>query len=156
VMLVGAMNPCPCGFHGTGQRPCRCPPGTVERYQRRLSGPLRDRFDLALDLAGVSWAELRDAAAGETTATIRMRVIAARERQMGRQGCLNSRLSGRQQDWVCRLDDTGAEALVEGAVSRFGLSARAVARVLRVARTIADLSGAAGVSRLHVAEALQF
>jgi magnesium chelatase family protein len=156
VMLVAAMNPCPCGYHGTGQRPCTCPPGAMERYQRRLSGPLRDRFDLSLELPAVTWTEMRSSAPGESTRTVRARVVAARDRQIRRQGRLNGRLDGRRGEASCRLADARAEDLLGQAVSRFGLSARATARILRVARTVADIEGVDGVTARHLAEALQF
>jgi magnesium chelatase family protein len=156
VLLIGAMNPCPCGYYGSGQRPCRCPPGAMERYQRRLSGPLRDRFDLALDLPAVTWEELRGAGTGESSAVVRQRVVVARGRQMARQGCTNARLDGRAQARHCRLVDTPAERLIGQAVTRFRLSARAVSRLLRVARTIADLDGREDIATAHVAEALAF
>jgi magnesium chelatase family protein len=155
-MLVAAMNPCPCGYHGTGQRPCVCPPGAVDRYQRRLSGPLRDRFDLSIDLPAVTWADLQGGAVAEATATVRARVVAARSRQIARQGCLNGRLGGRRADQPCRPADRSTEHLLEQAVDRFGLSARAVARILRVARTIADIEGVEALAASHLAEALQF
>lgn len=156
VMLVAAMNPCPCGYYGSGQRPCSCPAGAMDRYQRRLSGPLRDRFDLSLDLPAVTWAEMRTGHAGESTRVVRERVVAARTRQIGRQGRLNGRLDGTKGDLWCRLTDPRAEHLLGRAVSRFRLSARSTARILRVARTIADIEGVEGVAARHLAEALQF
>jgi magnesium chelatase family protein len=155
VTLVGAMNPCPCGFQGTGQQICRCPAGATERYQRRLSGPLRDRFDLALDLPAVRWADLRGARAWESSAVVRARVVAARTRQRGRQGRLTARLDEPRIRTMCRSAGAEAEALLERAVDGYSLTARAVSRVLRVARTIADLDGAEVVESRHLAEALQ-
>jgi magnesium chelatase family protein len=155
VMLVGAMNPCPCGYAGSDQRACRCSAGSIERYQRRLSGPLRDRFDLRLHLPALPWADLGDAAPGESTAAVRARVIAARARQAARQGVLNARLDGERLRRACRLG-AEAERLLRQGASRMALSARAVARVLRVARTIADLADAAEIQAAHLAEALQF
>jgi magnesium chelatase family protein len=156
VMLVAAMNPCPCGYYGTGQRPCTCPAGVMDRYQRRLSGPLRDRFDLSIDLPAVTWTEMRAGDAGESTPVVRERVAAARLRQIARQGRLNGRLEGRTGDESCRLPDPRAERLLGQAMARFGLSARSTGRILRVARTIADIEGADGVAIRHLAEALQF
>jgi magnesium chelatase family protein len=156
VMLVAAMNPCPCGYFGTDQRPCTCPAGVVDRYQRRLSGPLRDRFDLSLDLPAVTWAELRSGDAAEPSRLVRARVEAARRRQVDRQGRLNGRLDGRNGDAWCHPADPQAEQLLGRAVTRFGLSARSAARILRVARTIADIEGVEGVATRHLAEALQF
>ena len=128
----------------------------VDRYRRRLSGPLRDRFDLAVDVQAVPWHDMRGAAAaGEGSAAVKARVIAARSRQMARQGTLNAQLDGRALRTVCRISDK-SDALLGRAVTRLGLSARAVTRVLRVARTIADLAGDADISDRHLAEALQF
>jgi magnesium chelatase family protein len=154
VILVGAMNPCPCGFLGHAERPCRCPPQVVERYRQRLSGPLRDRFDLSLEIPALPWTDLRQTGPNEPSSAVRSRVTQARERQIARQGCPNGRLDGPALQRASRLADPHAEALLGRAVVRFGLSARAVSRVLRVARTLADLEGADGVGRPHVAEAL--
>jgi magnesium chelatase family protein len=154
VTLVGAMNPCPCGLHGTGD--CRCPAGATERYQRRLSGPLRDRFDLALDLPAVAWADLRSTRAWESSAAVRARVMAARGRQHVRQGRVNARLDERQTQALCRSLKPDAEGLLERAVNGLRLSARAVSRAVRVARTIADLDGSEIIGAPQLAEALQF
>jgi len=156
VMLVAAMNPCPCGFAGSTQRTCRCPPGAADRYARRVSGPMRERFDLALDVPAVTWSEMRSKTRSEGSAAVRSRVIAARTRQFTRQGRLNGRLDGRDLDRTCRLADRDADALLSAAVTRFGLSARAVTRVFRVARTIADLAGVPELGPAHLAEALHF
>jgi magnesium chelatase family protein len=157
VLLVGAMNPCPCGFYGTGQRPCHCPTGEVGRYQRRVSGPLRDRFDLFLELAAVPWADLSaEAAPPEGSTTVRARVVEARARQFERQGRLNGRLDDPQIRRLCPLSRGRSDLLLLRAVQKLGLSARAVSRVLRVARTVADLAGQSAVSDIHLAEALQF
>jgi magnesium chelatase family protein len=156
VMLVAAMNPCPCGYQGAAERRCVCPPGAAERYARRLSGPLRDRFDLLVEVQAVPWADLRQPAAVECSADVRSRVIAARERQLERQGCLNGRLRGKALQTHCAIDDERALDLLGGSVARLGLTARAVTRVLRVARTAADLAGIDRVRYGHVAEALQF
>jgi magnesium chelatase family protein len=156
VTLVGAMNPCPCGFFGTGQRICRCPAGAIERYRRRLSGPLRDRFDLSVELTAVAWEDLRDERRWEPSSAVRARVIAARALQTARQGRVNARLDDEGLRRWCSLTSPGAEPLLERAVRRHGLSARAVARVLRVARTVADLSGRSDLGVDHLAEALHF
>jgi magnesium chelatase family protein len=156
VMLVGAMNPCPCGFAGSRQRVCRCPPSAVDRYRRRLSGPLHDRFDLSVDLPAVPWKELREGVDSEGSAAVRARVEAARSAQIARQGGLNGALEGRALQRFCGpLDKTGERLLGRG-VSQLGLSVRGVARVLRVARTIADLAGSPRLDPQHVAEALHF
>jgi magnesium chelatase family protein len=156
VMLVAAMNPCPCGYFGSEQRPCRCPAGSVERYRQRLSGPLRDRFDLSLDIPAGAWTDLQLRGPAEPSAVVRTRVIAARTRQLGRQGCLNAALDGRPLHDACEMTDNDAERLLGRGVSRLHLSARAVTRVLRVARTVADLQGCSRLGASHVAEALHF
>jgi len=154
VMLVGAMNPCPCGFHGDPHRECQCPGPVVERYRRRLSGPLRDRFDLGVDVQAVPWSEMASAAALESSTAVRGRVQEARARQLLRQGALNSALDGRTLRSLADVSRDG-QSLLATAVTRMRLSVRGVSRVLRVARTIADLDGAARVGRDQVAEALQ-
>jgi magnesium chelatase family protein len=156
VMLVGAMNPCPCGFAGSGQRPCRCPPAAVEAYRRRLSGPLLDRFDLAIDLPAVPWTDLRSGVPAESSAMVRARVLEARARQRARQGCVNARLDGRALRAACPFAGADAETLLASGVARLHLSARAVMRVLRVARTIADLEGAEAITAAQIGEALQY
>jgi magnesium chelatase family protein len=156
VMLVAAMNPCPCGFHATGLRPCTCQWAAVQRYRHRLSGPLRDRFDLSLEMSGVSYQELRGGPPAESSAVVRQRVVAARRRQLERQGCVNARLDGRRLQEVCAPADGPTERLLERAAQKLQLSARAVSRVLRVARTIADLHGSPGIVSGHLAEALHF
>ena len=155
VMLVGAMNPCPCGFNGDARRPCHCPPAVVDRYQRRLSGPLRDRFDLGVEVQAVPWVDMGGKETRESTAAVRTRVERARRYQLERQGQLNSQLDGRALRAQVTLD-RASHALMGTAVTRLGLSVRGVTRVLRVARTIADLSAEAGLQSHHVAEALQF
>jgi magnesium chelatase family protein len=156
VMLVGAMNPCPCGFHGSERRSCMCPAGAIERYQRRISGPLRDRFDLAIEVRAVPWTELRQREPWEASAAVRARVVGARQRQLTRQGRLNARLPEREVPRVCEYGGRDADALLERAVDGLQLSARAVSRVLRVARTLADLEGSERVEARHLAEALHF
>lgn len=155
VMLVGAMNPCPCGFHGDPHRECHCPLPIVDRYQRRLSGPLRDRFDLGVEVHAVPWTDLTGPDTREASAVVRARVEAARARQLARQRGLNSALDGKTLRAVAGLTRDG-QALLATAVTRMHLSVRGVSRVLRVSRTIADLVGADRVSRSHVAEALQY
>jgi magnesium chelatase family protein len=162
-LLVAAMNPCPCGRHGLGAPPCRCNPAQVERYRARISGPLLDRIDLQLRLAQVDAQTLvADAprpdegsatAAGLTTAQACALVSRVRERQMLRQGCLNGRLSPAGTLQHCRADPAGL-ALLAKAVSQRGTSARGQHRVLRVARTIADLAGREAMHPSDIAEAL--
>jgi magnesium chelatase family protein len=156
VMLVGAMNPCPCGYFGDLQRPCRCPPPMVDRYQRRLSGPLRDRFDLTVEVQAVPWQEMRVSDTSEPSAAVRQRVERARTRQIARQSTLNAHLEGVPLRSMCHLADPRAELVLGQGASRLGLSVRAVTRVLRVARTIADLEDAERLQAGHLAEALHF
>ena len=155
VTLVAAMNPCPCGFLGDNRRPCRCPPATVDRYRRRLSGPLRDRFDLGVEVQPVEWQEIGAEDGPESTAVVKTRVSAARSRQLDRQGLLNAGLEGRVLRTICRISPAASRQL-GAAIKRLGLSARAITRVLRVGRTIADLENEAGIADHHLAEALQF
>lgn len=155
--LVAAMNPCPCGWRGDPAGRCRCTPDAATRYLRKLSGPLVDRIDIQIELPALSAAELsaRAGASGEPTAAIARRVVAARDRQRARQGKTNRELAGREVDEVCR-PDAGGELLLREASERFGWSARAYYRVLKVARTIADLAGDAMPNSAHVAEAIQY
>ena len=158
-MLIGAMNPCPCGFQGDAGRVCRCTPNEVARYRGRLSGPLRDRLDLIVDVPAVPGSALDDEALGEPTSAIRERVVGARARQLERHAAsgvrLNAQLQGRSVWRQCR-PDAAARRLLQQAVDRLGLSARGYDRVLKVARTIADLDGADAVAGEHVGEALQY
>jgi magnesium chelatase family protein len=156
VMLVGAMNPCPCGFAGDGSARCRCLETAIERYQRRLSGPLRDRFDLSVEVRAVPWGELRAVAPGESSRVVRDRIATARLRQRARQGHLNAQLDGTALRTQCELAGAPAEQVLAAGASRLGLTARAVTRVLRVARTAADLEASPMVEIRHLAEALQF
>lgn len=152
--LVAAMNPCPCGWLGSG-RACRCTPDQVARYQGRISGPLLDRIDLQVEVPALPAAELLAAPAGEPTASVQARCAAARERALRRQGRANEALQGGELDRHGALDGPAAEFL-RLAAARLEWSARATHRVLKVARTIADLAGAAGVEVVHVAEAVQY
>ena len=155
--LVAAMNPCPCGWRGDPAGRCRCTPEIAARYLRKLSGPLLDRIDIQVELPALTPAELsaRVAEEGEPSASIACRVAAARERQQTRQAKTNRELSGREVDEVCRPDASG-ELLLREASERFGWSARAYYRVLKVARSIADLAGEAMPNAAHVAEAIQY
>jgi magnesium chelatase family protein len=158
-MLAAAMNPCPCGYRGDAVRSCRCDDLTVERYLARISGPLLDPIDIHLSVPAVGYGALAGGPAGEPSATIRERVEAARARQRSRfrgvQGIrINAEMTTRDIRRWCR--SPAAEGLLRDAVTRLGLSARAYHRVLKVARTIADLSAAAEVAPEHVAEAIQY
>lgn len=152
--LVAAMNPCPCGWLGDASGRCRCAPGAIARYRARISGPLADRIDLKVEAPAPREAELA-AAAGEPSAAVRARVSAARARQIARQGKPNAWLGPRETEQHCACDHAGA-ALLREAIARLHLSARAYHRVLRVARTIADLAGEAALSSAHIAEAIQY
>ncbi len=153
--LVAAMNPCPCGYAGDASGRCRCTPDAITRYRARLSGPLLDRIDLKIEMPRVPHAELRDCASGEDSATVRGRVAAARTRQLERAGKPNAWLGNREVERDCALD-ARQHALLDRAVERLGLSARAYHRVLRVARTIADLAGEDRIGTAHLSEAIQY
>jgi magnesium chelatase family protein len=154
-MLVGALNPCPCGHLGSRVRTCTCSAASVAAYRARLSGPLLDRLDLVVEVPALSYQELAHAEPGETTTVVRDRVRAARERQQARGPAGNARLSSAELGKVARLDAAG-HALLERAADRLGLSARAITRLRRVARTIADLAGSTEVRAPHLAETLQY
>lgn len=153
--LVAAMNPCPCGYLGHPGGRCRCTPEQVARYRARLSGPLLDRIDLHVEVPALSQQALTAASAGEPSAAVRSRVVAARDLQKARQGKANAALTGREIDQHC-APDAGGLHLLKLAIARLDLSARAYHRVLRVARTVADLAGNAQVGAEHVAEAVQY
>ena len=153
--LVAAMNPCPCGFLGHLNGRCHCSPDQIGRYRGRLSGPLLDRIDLKLEVPAPSESELLAASSGEPSAAVRVRVERARALQLARQGRINAALSTRELERHAALDADG-EVLVRQAIARLYLSARAFHRILRVARTIADLAGTATVAAEHLAEAIQY
>ncbi len=157
LLLVAAMNPCPCGYLGSRipAKPCRCTPDQVARYRGKLSGPLMDRIDLHVNVPAISPQEMERSPRGEASAEVRARVIAAHERQMRRQGKPNARLGPEEITRHCALDAAG-QSLLERGAQRLGLSARGVHRCLRIARTIADLAGAERLSSAHVAEAIAF
>lgn len=159
-MLVGAMNPCPCGYYGDPVRPCTCSPAQIQRYQKRLSGPLLDRIDIYLDVPRVPYEKLADDRRGEPSESIRARVMEARERQRHRfrdhPHCLtNADMGPTEVREHCRLDNAG-QALMATAMKQLHLSARAYHRVLKLARTIADLAGSENIEAAHLAEALQY
>ena len=155
--LVAAMNPCPCGYLGDISGKCRCNPDQVLRYRARISGPLLDRIDLHIHVPRVEQSALTSAAASaaESSAQIRARVSLSRERQMLRAGKANAQLSTREIERHCAPDDA-ARKLLDAAMSRLSLSARAYHRVLKVARTIADLGGAETIGAAHIAEAVRY
>ncbi len=157
-LLVAAMNPCPCGWLGSrqpGTPACRCTPDAVARYQGRLSGPLLDRIDLQLEITAAAPADLLRPPDGEDSASVAQRVAQARLRQVARQGCLNAELDAAGLLVHARLEPS-AQAFAQRAAERLGLSGRSLHRVLRVARTLADLAEAGPVTAGHLAEALQF
>ena len=153
--LVAAMNPCACGYHGDARGKCRCTPDQVARYRGKLSGPLLDRIDLQIEVPALPAETLQSAANGEPSTAVRERVILARQIQEARQGKPNARLSTKEIDRHCRPDEAGA-TLLKQALTRLNLSARAYHRVLRVARSIADLAGSDTITPQHIAEAVQF
>lgn len=155
--LIAAMNPCPCGYLGDNGGRCRCTPDQIARYRGRISGPLLDRIDLQIFVPAVDRAQLTRPAArdAEPSAMVRERVVVARQRQLQRAGKRNAELQPAELDRDAALD-AAARALMESAMSRLALSARSYHRVLRVARTIADLAGADRVSSAQVAEALRY
>jgi magnesium chelatase family protein len=154
MILVAAMNPCKCGFFGDSTRECRCTPGQIQQYLGKISGPLLDRIDIHVEVPAVPFQELRGDSKTESSAEIRARVERARAVQQAR-GQYNSRIPPRTLRKYCAIDATG-ERTLEMAVRKMGLSARAHDRILKVARTIADLDESDSVSAKHVAEAVQY
>lgn len=153
--LVAAMNPCPCGYLGHPSGKCHCTPDQVARYRGRISGPLLDRIDLQIEVPALPESDLTGAADGESSAVIRTRVEAAYQRQLRRQNKANAALETGEIEQFCQPDPNGA-LLLKQAIGRLGLSARAYHRILKVARTIADLSANESVHGDHIAEAIQY
>jgi len=153
--LVAATNPCPCGWSGDAVRTCRCTPGAVDTYRRRLSGPLLDRIDLQVSVRRVPLETLTAEPRGEPSAVVRERVVAARLRQLGRQGCLNAQLKPARLRQLAALPPSSRRTLERWSVQR-GLTARGFHRAWRVARTSADLDGSEDIAEQHVLEALGF
>ncbi len=159
-MLIASMNPCPCGYYNHPEKECTCPPGAVQKYLNKISGPLLDRIDLHVEVTPVSFSELSNTKKGEASEQIRNRVIKAREIQANRYKetpgvYANAQMSSQQLRVVCQINQAG-EALLKKAMERLSLSARAYDRILKVARTIADLEAAADIKVEHLAEAIQY
>ena len=166
------MNPCPCGYYGDSQKPCTCAPVVVTKYQKRISGPLLDRIDIHIEVPRVDYEKLSGDRLGETSDAIRARVQAARDIQSKRFGIRSLQTSVQSQETLqsvvcnadmrigeirkfCKLQDEG-QSLIRSAMSQLNLSARAYHRILKLARTIADLAGCEEIQSVHLAEALQY
>jgi magnesium chelatase family protein len=158
LMLVAAMNPCPCGYLSDPKRQCKCNPLQIERYRSRISGPLLDRIDIHIDVPPVPFRELADDYTGTDSNTMRMQVREAREiqhRRFSRDGTLNGKMTPPQIRRYCKLD-AEAEALLKNAMEGMGLSARAHDKILRIARTIADLDCSDRITVPHLSEAINY
>lgn len=156
VQLVAAMNPCPCGYYGDQREPCRCAPEMISRYQSRVSGPLLDRVDIQISVQRVEYALLRaDAKKGESSDVVRARVSSAYKNQMARAGKVNGQMNTQEIESYCALSEEH-HAWLEKALDKFNLSARAIHRTLRVARTIADMDNHAHIQGQHLKEALSY
>lgn len=153
--LLAAMNPCPCGYYGHYNQRCRCTPEQIARYKNKLSGPLLDRIDMNIEVPALKPEELSHSQAGEASATIRERVIRARQRQMLRQNKPNAALGPLEIEVHCQLDNK-SHLLMQAAMKKFSLSARSYHRILKLARTIADVAESQKISDVHIAEALQY
>ena len=153
--LIAAMNPCPCGYHGHKQKPCSCTPAQIAKYQDRISGPLLDRIDMRVEVSSLTEEELVELPNSEPTSLISERVLRAFNRAIERQGCANDALSGSDVERRCRPQGP-VKQLLHAASARLGWSARAYHRVLKVARTIADLADVEDLATTHVAEAIQY
>ena len=153
--LVAAMNPCPCGYLGHPAKPCRCTPESIARYRGKISGPLLDRIDLIIEVPALSAAELTQATPGEPSAAVRERVLAARERQQRRQGKSNALLNVTELDELAAIEPE-AKAALSAMLEKLSLSARSYHRILRIARTLADLAGSDTVNQRHVMQAVSF
>jgi magnesium chelatase family protein len=157
LLLVAAMNPCPCGYAGDTQRPCACSPKYITSYTSRLSGPLLDRIDLHVPVPRLPWQEWQKTDNAEISSAIRERVILARQKQAQRLGAgrTNSSITPSELKRFASVDIAG-EKLLGQAVERLGLSGRSISRILKLSRTIADLSGADNIAASYIAEALQY
>jgi magnesium chelatase family protein len=161
-MLVGAMNPCPCGYFGSDSRKCRCTPGQIERYLSKISGPLVDRIDIHIDVPAVVFSKLRSKSSQLDSAAMRQDVVRARDVQAKRFGngklmgtLTNARMTHKQVEKFCKLD-LASEQMLKHAMTEFGLSARAHDKICKVARTIADLADAREIGPEHIAEAISY
>ncbi len=158
-MMLAAMNPCPCGFYGDPTHECTCSMGLVSKYQKRISGPLLDRIDIHVEVPRVEYEKLADERMGEPSACVRERVEAARERQRQRFAgsalLANADMQPADVRVYCQVDETG-KSLLKAAMTQLQLSARAYHRILKLARTIADLAGSEETQPPHLAEAIQY
>ncbi|MBL8002750.1 MAG: YifB family Mg chelatase-like AAA ATPase [Flavobacteriales bacterium] len=158
-MLVAAMNPCPCGYHNHPEKACVCPPGVVQKYLNKISGPLLDRIDIHVEVTPVPFSELSSERPSERSGDVRERVVRARrlqeQRFAGTPMHCNAQMGTQEVRRVCRIDGTG-QAILQKAMERLGLSARAYDRILKVSRTIADLAGSPDIRTEHLAEAIQY
>ncbi len=158
-MLVAAMNPCPCGYHNHPEKECVCPPGVVQKYLNKISGPLLDRIDIHVEVTPVPFSELSSERPSERSGDVRERVVRARrlqeQRFAGTPMHCNAQMGTQEVRRICRIDATG-QAILQKAMERLGLSARAYDRILKVSRTIADLAGSTEVRTEHLAEAIQY
>jgi magnesium chelatase family protein len=159
-MLAAAMNPCPCGYFGDPMRECHCTPPMIQRYVSKISGPLLDRIDIHVEVSAVKYKELRVPTLAEDSESVRARVIAARDRQLERYRAekntyCNAQMQPKALRKYCGISADG-EKLLENAITRLGLSARAHDRILKVARTIADLEAVEDIAPKHLSEAIQY
>ncbi len=159
-MLIASMNPCPCGYYNHPEKECTCPPGAVQKYLNRVSGPLLDRIDLHVEVTPVPFSELSSQKSGENSSSIRKRVITAREKQAERFAnspgiYANAQMSSKLLKEICTINTTG-QSLLKTAMEKLNLSARAYDRILKVARTIADLAQSDAIDAEHLAEAIQY
>ncbi len=153
--LVAAMNPCPCGYHGSSERNCRCSPDQVRRYRDKISGPLLDRIDMHVPVNNLRQGELHTPSSGDSSCQVRERVEACRARQIARQGKTNHQLNAPELDKFCELT-SGDKQLLEQAINRLGLSTRAYHRVLKLARTLADMDSRTAIATQDITEALSY
>jgi magnesium chelatase family protein len=159
-MLIASMNPCPCGFYNHPEKECTCPAGAVQKYLNKISGPLLDRIDLHVEVTPVAFSELSSHRNGETSEHIRVRVIKARDIQTERFKCepgiyCNAQMTSKLLKQICIITQAG-QSLLKSAMEKLNLSARAYDRILKVSRTIADLSGSIDIKPEHLAESITY